>query len=79
MLSSVSVRIGEIADSMDDSPSPHEIGLITRLDIARANIAYATFVGFTFVVTLGVTSILRDEPAWLSYVSYTLCSSSISV
>ena len=68
VLASVSGRIATIADALKTSPTPHEIGLITRLDIARANIAYATLVSITFVVTLGVASMLRDEPNWLSLV-----------
>ncbi|HSH60013.1 MAG TPA: hypothetical protein VK988_10300 [Acidimicrobiales bacterium] len=69
VLASVSTRIAAIADSVEGRPAtPYEISLITRLDIARANIAYATLVSIVFVMSLGVTSMLQDEPRWLNLV-----------
>lgn len=67
VLASVSGRIATIADGMGTrQPSRYEIALITRLDIARSNIAYATLVSVAFVVTLGMTAMLKDEPHWLT-------------
>lgn len=67
VLASVSGRIAAIADGMGSrQASRYEIALITRLDIARSNIAYATFVSVVFVVTLGLTAMLKDEPHWLT-------------
>lgn len=70
VLALVSSRIATIADGMDGrAATPHELSLITRLDIARANIAYATLVSIVFVTALGVTSMLHDDPKWLNLVN----------
>ena len=66
VLASVSGRVATVADEMDEAASPYQIALITRLDIARSNIAYATLVSILFVLVLGVTSMLKQEPTWLS-------------
>lgn len=67
VLASVSGRIATIADGMGTrQASRYEIALITRLDIARSNIAYATLVSVVFVVTLGLTAMLKEEPHWLT-------------
>src|SRR5262245_37213730 len=49
VLAWVSARIGNVADSMSDAPTPSQLRLIHRLDIARANIAYASLVSIVLV------------------------------
>src|SRR4051812_47267156 len=45
VLAWVSGRLGALADGIvDRAPTDHEMSLIGRLDIARANIAYASLV-----------------------------------
>lgn len=70
VLAWVSGRIGALADSMSvEAPAPAEVALIGRLDIARANIAYASLVSIVFVVELGVVALLDAPPDWLAIVS----------
>jgi hypothetical protein len=67
VLAWVSSRIAAIADTMDGrKASPYELALVRRLDIARANIAYASLVSLVFVVVLGVGSMLTKTPHWLN-------------
>lgn len=69
VLASTSGRIATLADSIGTrAATPHEIALITRLDIARANTAYATLISVLFVTSLGITAILKTEPRWLTLV-----------
>lgn len=70
VLAWVSSRIGAIADGMDGAAAtPSQIQLVGRLDVARANIAYATLVSIVLVMELGIASMLAETPAWVSGVS----------
>jgi hypothetical protein len=65
-LASVSGRIAALADGMGDrKASEYELTLIARLDIARANVAYATFLSVVFVVAVGATGMVEARPSWL--------------
>ena len=65
VLAWINGRLGAVADSMEGRPAePHEIKLVNRLDITRANISYATLVSVVFVVGLGVLAILERPPRW---------------
>lgn len=67
VLAWVSGRIATLADSMGArKATPYELSLVRRLDIARANIAYATFVSLVFVAALGVGSMLDKTPQWMN-------------
>jgi len=67
VLAWVSSRIAALADAVDGrGATPYELGLVRTLDIARANIAYASFVSLIFVVALGVGAMLTQTPKWLS-------------
>lgn len=69
VLAWVSNRIASLADAMGDrKASPYELALIRRLDIARANIAYASFLSIVFVLALGAGSMLNATSRWLSAV-----------
>lgn len=66
VLAWVSSRIAGLADGMDGrEATKYEIALIGRLDIARANIAYAALTSIGVVLTLGFGSALEDPPTWL--------------
>jgi hypothetical protein len=70
VLASVSGRIADLADRTDPaSASDADIALVGRLDIARANIAYASLVSIVFVVQLGVSAIAKEVPTWVVGVS----------
>ena len=70
VLASVSGRIADLADRTDPAmASDDDIALVGRLDIARANIAYASMVSIVFVVQLGVAAVLKGVPAWVVAVS----------
>jgi hypothetical protein len=67
VLAWVSGRIATLADSMGArKATSYELGLVRRLDIARANIAYATFVSLVFVAGLGFASMLDKTPRWMN-------------
>jgi hypothetical protein len=70
VLAWVSGRLGALADGiLDRAPTDHEMALIGRLDIARANIAYAALVSIVFVAELGIVTIWRKPPEWTTAVS----------
>ena len=67
VLASVSARVARLADETDgQAASSYRIALVTRLDIARANIAYATLVSIVYAVVLGLAAMLTKEPRWLN-------------
>jgi multidrug transporter EmrE-like cation transporter len=73
VLAWISGRVGTVADAMGDKrPTKYDLALIERLDIARANVAYACLVSITLVVTLSAGAIVRDEPDWLRLVNVAL-------
>lgn len=58
VLASVAGRIADLADGIGARPPTRsEISLVRRLDIARANIAYASLVSLVFVVLLGLIAL----------------------
>lgn len=70
VLAWVSGRIASLADGMGSrAATPYELRLIRRLDIARANIAYASLVSILFVIELGTVMLTRRPPMWLNYLS----------
>jgi hypothetical protein len=70
VLAWIGSRIAAIADLNDGRPlSSHEIQLVGRLDLARANIAYAALVSIVFVMQLGVMALVDSPPTWLTVLS----------
>lgn len=70
VLAWISSRVGAIADAMgSDEPNGHQLALIDRLDIARANVAYACLVSILLVVSLSAGAILAEEPTVLRAIS----------
>ena len=70
VLAWIAGRIGAMADAMEGQrATPTQLDLVRRLDIARANTAYAAGVSIVFVVELGVSSMLRNSPIWLNGLS----------
>lgn len=70
VLASTASRIATFADAMNGvAPTPYRISLITRLDVMRANIAYASFLSIVLVGVLGVASVMKSPPTGLSVVS----------
>ncbi|MEM9202776.1 MAG: hypothetical protein AAGC53_14010 [Actinomycetota bacterium] len=64
-------RIASIADQTDaNAPSDYSLRLVRKLDIARANIAYASFVSISLVILLAVSVSLDDRPDWLRVVVF---------
>jgi hypothetical protein len=67
VLAWIGSRIATIADVDSGKPlTGHEIDLIGRLDLARANIAYATLVSIVFAMVLGVVALLNEPPKWMA-------------
>lgn len=65
VLASVAGRISNIADTMDGKPATGtQIRLLQRLDIARANIAYACMVSIVTVTWLGVLALVEVKARW---------------
>jgi hypothetical protein len=70
VLAWVGSRIATIADVDTDRPlTSHERQLVGRLDLARANIAYAALVSIVFAMQLGIVALLTDPPTALTVVS----------
>lgn len=70
VLAWISGRLGALGDTIvGRAPTDHELGLVGRLDIARANIAYASLVSVVFVAELGVVTLWRNPPTWTTFVS----------
>lgn len=66
----VASRVASLADTMGErAATPYELALLRRLDIARANIAYASFVSITFVTALGLVSMFLKTPRWINLAS----------
>lgn len=67
VLAWVASRLAAIADAIGQRKATHyELGLVRRLDIARANIAYTSFVAIMSVITLGIASMFKTTPYWLN-------------
>lgn len=63
-------RIATLADSVAGRhPSPDEISLLGRLDVARSNIAYATLLSVVFVAELGLLAMLDHWPEWINSIN----------
>lgn len=70
VLAWVGGRVAAIADRTNpEAPQAHDVDLISRLDYARQNVAYATLVAVLFTVWLGVVALLNDPPEWMTWVS----------
>lgn len=70
VLAWVSGRLGGLADQIEGrAPTPAEMALIGRLDIARSNIAYATLVSIVMVIYLGVEALLPEQYVWMTALS----------
>lgn len=67
VLAWIAGRIGQVADTMEDrEPTREQMALLTRLDVARANVAYASLISVCFVVCLGAATMLKSIPGWSS-------------
>ncbi len=70
VLASTASRIAGLADGAEgEVPSSYRIALIRRLDIVRANIAYASFLCVVFVGELGISAFFKHTPTWLTAVT----------
>lgn len=66
----ISGRLGSISDGIGDrAPTERKMMLLGRLDLARANLVYATLVSILFVVELGVVMAIDQPPRWVDFIS----------
>jgi hypothetical protein len=63
-------RLADLADGVAGRhPTSDETALLGRLDVTRANTAYATFASVVYVAELGISLMLSVPPQWLAVVN----------